>query len=143
MPRRRPAERPRYGGLAACQAKAAQDALLTDPQPLTDALLQFTGWFTTFKGQRVWSQGGNFDEPLLSACYHAVGMKAPWKFWDSRDTRTVYDLNGFNDKTLKRAGTYHNALDDAKHQIACVAAAIRHGGCADAVVPQKQEGVLA
>jgi hypothetical protein len=26
----------------------------------------------------------------------------------------------FNPRTVRRMGTYHNALDDAKHQVECV-----------------------
>lgn len=68
----------------------------------------------------VWSQGANFDEVLLSCAMRAVKVVPPWKFSDARDTRTAYDIAGFNSYAVKRAGTYHNALDDAKHQARCV-----------------------
>lgn len=102
------------------QSPKAIQSLLKDPVSLTEALVNFNAWFYKSKGMFVWSQGGNFDESLLAAALRAVDMVQPWKFWDSRCTRTAYSMAGFNTKVIKRAGTYHNALDDAKHQARCV-----------------------
>lgn len=107
----------------ASQSKAARDALLTNPVPLADGLREFAAWFRQNGGVRVWSQGANFDEPLIQVAAHAARVPMPWKFWDSRCTRTFYEGCGFDPRTLPRAGTYHNALDDAKYQVACVQAA--------------------
>ncbi len=102
------------------QTKQAQDALLTTPLTLTEVATAFDDWWRKNRGMFVWSHGANFDEPIWSAACHAIKRKVPWKFWDSRCTRTVYDVTGFNDKAVRRSGTYHNALDDAKHQALCV-----------------------
>jgi exodeoxyribonuclease VIII len=110
------------------QSKAAQDSLLTNPAPIEDALAMFSAYWLDVKGEFFWSQGGNFDEPILSHAYRAVNMRAPWKFHNSRDTRTAYHYGrrrGFNEFTFKRKGTYHNALDDAKHQAMVVHRATR------------------
>jgi hypothetical protein len=87
------------------QTKQAQDSLLV--------------------GVFVWSQGANFDQPLWEAAVRPLGMRTPWKFTDSRCTRTAYDMGGFNPYVMKRAGTHHNALDDAIHQAKCVQGAYR------------------
>jgi hypothetical protein len=83
--------------------------------------------FATFFGRGgrwLWSQGANFDEPLWSWAYSALGWaETPWKFFNAQDTRTAYRMAGLNTFKLKRSGTYHNALDDAKHQVMCVSMA--------------------
>jgi hypothetical protein len=114
------------------QSKEAQDSLLVDPVPLKDAATRFNKWWLENRGLRVWSQGGNFDEPLWTAACAAVGVTVPWKFFNSRDTRTAYDLFALDTRTVSRAGTYHNALDDAKHQARCVALAVARGRVAKA-----------
>lgn len=77
---------------------------------------------------RIWCQGANFDAPILDATYTKLGLKTPWNFWDVRDTRTIYDVFGFDTKTLPRHGTYHNALDDCKFQVHCIQSAIQSLG---------------
>lgn len=100
--------------------KKAQDSLAKDQRNLLFVLMEFSSWFRKNRGIFVWSQGANFDEPLLACAYRAEKIREPWKFSDARDTRTAYDISGFNSYAVKRAGTYHNALDDAKHQALCV-----------------------
>ena len=100
------------------QSQAAQDALTINPVPLRDVLENFVKWFSRNQGIFIWSHGANFDEPIIQAAMHAVGVKAPWRYSDVRDTRTVYELARFDLRSLKRSnGTHHNALDDAKHQV--------------------------
>jgi hypothetical protein len=102
------------------QSREAREALTREPMNVADASLEFCGWFRRTGGIFVWSQGANFDEPIIQAVFHAVGHRAPWKFWDTRDTRTIYEAGGLNTKTIKRAGTHHDALADARHQALCV-----------------------
>jgi len=109
------------------QTKEAQDSLLVDSRPLRQVLSAFTAWFTQNNGTKIWSQGANFDEPIVSAAYHACNMKAPWKYWGARDTRTLYDIFKLDPRTVTRAGTYHNALDDARYQVRCCQIAYARG----------------
>lgn len=78
----------------------------------------------------IWGHGASFDPPILEATFRAVYKSVPWKFWDIRDTRTLFDLAGVSLKDLPRAGTHHNALDDAKHQALAVQAAYKKLGIA-------------
>lgn len=78
----------------------------------------------------IWGHGASFDPPILEACFRAVGTPVPWKFWDIRDTRTLFDLANVSLKDFPRAGTHHNALDDAKHQALAVQAAYKKLGIA-------------
>jgi hypothetical protein len=102
------------------QSEAAQKSLLKDQQPIEKVVRDFRQWFIANKGLWVWSQGSNFDVVLWEAAHERVNVVVPWKFWDARDTRTAYEIGRLNTRTIKRAGTYHNALDDAKHQAKCV-----------------------
>ena len=107
------------------QSVAAQKALEEDQVPLAEAVSGFNKWFRAAGGVYVWSQGANFDVVLIEAAMKAVKAFVPWKFWNARDTRTVYHMFGFDDKSLPREGVHHNALNDAKHQAACVQTAMR------------------
>lgn len=66
------------------------------------------------KSVRIWGNGADFDNAILAACYKAVGQKTPWSPWNGRCYRTLKNL--IKGPKLKREGTYHNALDDAKTQ---------------------------
>lgn len=102
------------------QTQQARDALAVDPVTLTEVAEAFDLWWRKQGGIFIWSHGANFDEPIWSAAMHGIGRRVPWKFWDSRCTRTAFDVSGFDMKSVRRAGTYHNALDDARHQAICV-----------------------
>lgn len=97
------------------QSDAARAAAFpADAAPLPQVLLDFSSWFVGQHAKCPWSHGATFDIPLLEAAYQACGITAPWKFWDARDTRTLYDLASV--KADRAQGTHHNALDDAKAQ---------------------------
>lgn len=83
---------------------------------LTSALEQLTEYLSQFgrKKVKVWGNGSDFDNAILTACYAAVGQNIPWDFWNNRCYRTLKSLRPA--VKLKRQGTYHNALDDAKSQ---------------------------
>jgi len=103
------------------QPEQARAALLDNQQPLLKVVVEFHRWFLFEQdAQFVWSQGGNFDEPLWAAAARACGERLPWKFWDARCTRTIYHAAEFDPRSMKREGVHHNALDDALFQIACV-----------------------
>jgi hypothetical protein len=81
---------------------------------ITLVLSDFSAWVGT-SGARVWSNGSDFDQPLLAACYAAIGRKVPWKYYHSRCYRT---LKALVDLPLVRIGLHHDALDDARTQAA-------------------------
>jgi hypothetical protein len=106
------------------QSDAARAAAFRDDaEPLLVVLLRFAEWITTVGAERPWCQGANFDTPLLEAAYSICGMTPPWKFWNVRDTRTLYELA---DVRVDRAhGTHHNALDDARAQAEAAVVALQ------------------
>lgn len=72
----------------------------------------------------VWARGSSFDFPILAAAYRAVGLPVPWRYNNERDSRTVVKLTP--DLVIERAGVYHNALDDARHQALHLMRALDH-----------------
>ncbi|MFA7188682.1 MAG: 3'-5' exonuclease [Sphaerochaetaceae bacterium] len=85
---------------------------------LKQALMWLSDWFPT--GSMVWSNGANFDLPILEHAYtqYEIEQYIPWKYHDTRDVRTICALvEGMIDrKDYPFKGTPHNALDDAIHQ---------------------------
>jgi hypothetical protein len=91
-----------------------------DPRPPREVASAFVDWWQAQGARRFWSQGGNFDDPILTAFLEACGEKPPWKFWDGRCTRTAYAMGDVEFNRVPRLGVAHHALDDCKHQIRCV-----------------------
>lgn len=82
---------------------------------LAEALAQFNTFVKQKPGTRVYGNGADFDNPILSVAYRSVGMKQGWAPYNGRCYRTLKSV--FKDPPMaKREGTYHNALDDAKNQ---------------------------
>lgn len=67
-------------------------------------------------GAKVWSNGANFDQPLLDVAYNRCGVSLPWKYYNSRCYRTIVALHP-NEKAIRPPTICaHNALEDAKWQ---------------------------
>jgi 3' exoribonuclease, RNase T-like len=97
------------------QRPDALKAFMSNQIQLKDALSQLTEFSS---GDTVWwCNGMNFDYPILEWSYKALGMRAPWKYWNLRDARTMYAVCDIDMKNYPRVGTYHNALDDCLTQI--------------------------
>ncbi len=96
------------------QDKAVRDeALTTEPRfDLKKVLKDFKIW--AGDNTKIWSHGATFDCVILQEAYKIMNITPPWKYWDSRDTRTVYDLAGLK---LNSANTKHHALNDCYDQI--------------------------
>lgn len=102
------------------QNQAAQDEVLIEVDvSLKDALEEFTDFIKNSGSNHIWSHGDDFDCTILTHAYHQLGDTPPWRFWNTRDTRTLIDtamrLKGENFEP-NRTGTYHNALHDAQFQ---------------------------
>lgn len=105
------------------QGDEAKAALMVDRRPLKDALWAFATWWQTVGGERVWSQGAAFDQPILEAAFVAAGFAgAPWAFWNSRCSRTLFAVADVDARHWK--GAKHNALEDARAQAGAVQAAM-------------------
>jgi len=82
--------------------------------PLATALCDFITWFGN--SQVVWSHGATFDIVILSEAFHSLNMTPPWKYWNCRDTRTLYDIAGVRNSELPQVNKHH-ALYDCIRQI--------------------------
>lgn len=110
------------------QSEEAKKALQHDRIGILNAFEMFSKWFSDVGGQKIWCQGANFDAPLIEEAMKRLRVRIPWKFYNVRDTRTVYDICHFDPYSIRRDGVYHNALDDCKHQIHCVQTALKKSG---------------
>ena len=102
----------------ASQGKEATQALLDDCKPPGTAHRTFFDWFRNVGGKYIWSHGVNFDVVLIEAVVQKLGGSVPWKFYNTRDTRTIYDVAAVTPDRAK--GVHHFALDDAKRQAEAV-----------------------
>lgn len=57
-----------------------------------DYLRQWIAWAAPNGDALIWCHGASFDAPILEELYRRLAQEAPWKFWQVRDTRTLYDL---------------------------------------------------
>ncbi|MHB0965329.1 MAG: 3'-5' exonuclease [Bellilinea sp.] len=82
--------------------------------PLAEVLLALAAFIPA--NAKVWSNGANFDQPLLDVAYSKFDLSIPWKYYNSRCHRTVVGLHP-NEKALHPPTVLaHNALEDAKWQ---------------------------
>lgn len=97
------------------QSDDARAALVADiSEPLPRCLADFSAFVSDFDVSGVWGNGASFDNTILAESYKRLGMEPPWPFWKDRCYRTIKSL--YPDVELRRDGTHHNALDDAKTQ---------------------------
>jgi len=82
---------------------------------IKDALLKISSFLKGHKN--IWAHSPNFDIIILENAYNMCGLDIPWKFWDLRDTRTVYSLASVNLKDFSSKNDKHNSLLDSYSQI--------------------------
>jgi hypothetical protein len=106
---------------------AYQEALNKDAHPLADVLEEFGEWLAyvaegEYRERKLWGNGADFDLTLLLACYRAVDLEAPWKFYNHRCYRTLKAL--YPEVRAERSNNHH-ALDDARNQAEHAVAILR------------------
>ena len=92
-----------------------------DRIPIKKVLIDFDRWIG--KNKKVWAHGDDFDCVILDNAYRACDLKTPWQFWNTRDTRTLFDIANVNINEIPIIGA-HNALNDAYRQVKCVKLAL-------------------
>ena len=95
------------------QEQAAQDEAFNPDNriDIVDAMHQLYKF--CWGAKRVWSHGAAFDIVICEHVFKKIGKAVPWKFWEARCTRTLFDI-GINPErppVLK-----HHALEDAWNQ---------------------------
>jgi DNA polymerase III alpha subunit (gram-positive type) len=86
-------------------------------EELKKVLLQFRKWFGN--SQQIWSHGATFDMPILSEAYARNGLECPWKFWNARDTRTLFDISGVDIRVFPQE-RLHDPVYDCWRQVCAV-----------------------
>lgn len=102
-------------------AEAQAEAFSEDGRiPIEDAIQQLYKF--CWGAKCVWSHGAGFDVVILEHVFGKVGRAVPWKFWQVRDTRTMFDLgiDPCRPPILK-----HHALEDAWNQAVGVQNVVR------------------
>ena len=75
-----------------------------------DALRKLAEWIG--RGDNlIWGNGDDFDCVILASAYRACGINVPWKFWNTRDVRTVFDLGGVKPWDLPTELKHHPVHD--------------------------------
>ena len=86
---------------------------------LAEALIMLSEFITrgtTSKNVKVWSNGANFDQPLLAVAYHKCGIPLPWEYWNGMCHRTIKSICPSAKALEPPKVCAHNALEDAKWQ---------------------------
>lgn len=97
------------------QGEAAKGVFNEAKQTLKNALHDLSEWVGDGEYE-VWSNGADFDIPMLAHAFTQCGIEIPWKFWNSRCFRTYKNLPGARNIKVPFEGAKHNALFDALHQ---------------------------
>ena len=77
---------------------------------IKEALEMLTCWIGN-GNTMAWGNGDDFDCVILGEAYKAVGLTPPWKFWNTRDVRTVLDLGGIRSWNLPDDNKHHPVND--------------------------------
>lgn len=102
--------------------EAAAQQVFFEPKESLDSALQMLSDFIGGQEYRVWSNGADFDLPMIAHAYSKCGLELPWKYFNSRCYRTYKNLPQAKDVRAKTQGVKHNALADALTQAETVCA---------------------
>lgn len=86
------------------------------------ALSELTNWVGNC--DKVWANSPDFDCVILAENYRMCGMNIPWKYWMTRDTRTLFDIMRVKVDDLPN-NSKHHALHDCYRQLVGVQKAFR------------------
>lgn len=79
-------------------------------------LREFSAWAHQIGSVTAWSNGADFDLPMLTHAFEQHGIKPAWAPYNGRCYRTYKNLPGARSVKVTRRGEHHNALDDAIYQ---------------------------
>lgn len=80
-----------------------------DRAPVEKVLTDLSEWFN---GSRyIWCNGLTFDVPILNEVYYRCKLPIPWQYWDTRDTRTIWDVAGIRKSDMPDQNKHHPVYD--------------------------------
>jgi len=94
----------------------AQTVFHESKQTLEVALVELSDWIGD-DTSNMWSNGADFDLPMLAHAYAQLRLEVPWRFWNSNCFRTYKKLPGAKLIRSPNLGVKHNALADAYSQV--------------------------
>ena len=97
------------------QDAAARQVFFEPKEVLDESLVRLSDWIGR-DDHVMWSNGADFDLPILAHAYSTCGIEVPWRYWNSRCYRTYKNLPGAKDVKLPHTGVKHNAMADAYSQ---------------------------
>ena len=104
------------------QSREAQAVFFETKNSLRAVLTELSAWINN-EDSCVWSNGADFDIPLLAHAYRTNDLKTPWKFFNNQCFRTYKKLPVAARTTMPAfVGVKHNAMMDAHHQARVVQA---------------------
>jgi len=84
--------------------------------PIELVLKQLAVFYKREDCRRIWSNGATFDIPIVEFYFKRLGLPFPWHYGDARDTRTAYEIAGWDESPTRSRAT-HDALEDVALQI--------------------------
>ena len=75
-----------------------------------------------WQSKMIWAQGPTYDCNILEHAYKSYNKPLPWKYYQVRDSRTVFSLW----PELPIPPTSHHALEDCRRQISMLQSTLRH-----------------
>lgn len=98
------------------QSAEARTVFTEPKETLRESLVGLSDWVGD-GGYEVWSNGADFDLPMLNHAYVSLGIEIPWGPWSANCMRTYKKLPGAKAFGTEFVGTKHNALTDAVNQV--------------------------
>lgn len=90
------------------------DEVQVHPREFYGALTPLGDSYTLSKLKWI-ARGPTFDMVILQMMLAAFNVSVPWRYWNVRDSRTIYDEHNvpYNVLPMPKQSVAHNALDDA------------------------------
>lgn len=96
------------------QASEAMQMAVINAVPYSEGVDMFLDWYGSYS-MPTWSNGADFDIPIMKNHFVVLNKIQPWNFRDTRCYRTLNGLLG-DVVPLQRTGVAHCARDDAISQ---------------------------
>jgi hypothetical protein len=100
------------------QSEQARAVFVEPNVDMFHALDHLAEWIDPQPGSMpiMWSNGADFDLPMLTHAFDQQNLGLPWAPYAGRCYRTYKNLPGARGVKVLRQGLHHNALDDAIYQ---------------------------
>lgn len=112
--------------------------------PLAKAMNALSLWWSQDAETKYpWSHGSMFDIVILESAFKAVGLAPPWFYYNVRDTRTLFDVAGFDFNTFKTKNKKpHDAYNDAVVQAEGVITCLKKLGYTEKGAPEEAKKIM-